>query len=49
VDDHPEQHAFNLNIELGIIVRGGDLPARVAAQWSSMMTAHILRRISAEG
>jgi phosphatidylserine/phosphatidylglycerophosphate/cardiolipin synthase-like enzyme len=40
------EHAFNLNIELGIMVRGGDLPARVVAHWTSLITAHTLRRIA---
>lgn len=40
-------HAFHLNIELGVLVRGGDLPVRVAQHWTSLMTAGILRRVQA--
>lgn len=39
------EHAFHLNIELGVLVRGGDLPARVAQHWTSMMTAGVIRRV----
>lgn len=38
-------HAFHLNIELGVLVRGGDLPARVAEHWTALMTAGIVRRV----
>jgi phosphatidylserine/phosphatidylglycerophosphate/cardiolipin synthase-like enzyme len=38
-------YALNLNMELGVLVRGGDLPARVAKHWTALIESGILRRV----
>jgi phosphatidylserine/phosphatidylglycerophosphate/cardiolipin synthase-like enzyme len=38
-------HAFHLNIELGVLVHGGDLPARAAQHWTSLIASGTLQRI----
>jgi phosphatidylserine/phosphatidylglycerophosphate/cardiolipin synthase-like enzyme len=36
------EHAFQLNLELGILVTGGPLPARVESYWESLIRSKIL-------
>jgi phosphatidylserine/phosphatidylglycerophosphate/cardiolipin synthase-like enzyme len=40
------EYAMNLNMELGILLRGGPLPGRVAAQFGGLIERGILRRVS---
>ena len=38
-------HAFHLNIELGLLVNGGELPARVERHWTALIERGTLRRV----
>jgi hypothetical protein len=40
------ERAFNLNIAIGVLVRGGDLPRRAEADWTSLIRSGGLRRIA---
>ena len=40
------KHAMTLNMELGILLRGGPLPGRTAAQFGELIERGILRRVS---
>ncbi|MGH7307073.1 MAG: DISARM system phospholipase D-like protein DrmC [Candidatus Rokuibacteriota bacterium] len=39
------EHAFTLNMELGILIRGGDLPARVETYFTSLIEKRLLRSV----
>lgn len=39
--------AFHLNIELGLLVHGGDLPRLVAQHWGSLIEAGGIKRVRA--
>jgi len=41
------EYAFTKNMELGLLVEGGDIPRRVEAHLSALITAGVLRPISA--
>jgi len=40
------EHAMNLNMELGVLIQGGRLPASVARQFLRMLEVGILRRVT---
>lgn len=40
------EHAFNLNIELGVLIKGGDLPSRAESYWTSLIQSHVLKAVT---
>lgn len=40
---------MSLNIELGVLIQGGRLPAKVAAQFGRLVEASVLQSIAASG
>jgi phosphatidylserine/phosphatidylglycerophosphate/cardiolipin synthase-like enzyme len=42
------EFGFNLNMELGVLIKGGPLPSAVEAHFHSLITTEYLERISAE-
>lgn len=41
------EHAFNLNIELGVLIRGGELPRRADSYWTSLVQSRALVKVGA--
>jgi phosphatidylserine/phosphatidylglycerophosphate/cardiolipin synthase-like enzyme len=41
------EHAFNLNIELGVLIRGGELPRRADSYWTSLIRTRALLKVGA--
>lgn len=41
------EYALSVNIELGVLVRGGDLPGRAEAYWTSLVEAGTLKSVRA--
>ncbi len=39
------EHALSLNMDLGVLIRGGPLPGRVAAQFGELVERGVLRRV----
>lgn len=42
------EHAFNLNMELGVLIRGGEMPRQVAAHLRRLIQAGVLERVPPE-
>ena len=43
------EYAMELNMELGVLIRGGLLPERVASQFGQLMEGHVLRQVAGSG
>jgi len=39
------EHAMELNMELGLLIHGGDFPEQVARHFAGLITAGVLRRV----